>query len=549
MRAASFIVELISCYNAERPFGPFGFGACPDLDPPKLKTRRVWRSKGLEFTMNYILAHDLGTTGNKATLIDETGKPLASVFESYATAYPHPNWAEQDAADWRRALVNATQRLLAQASVAPAQVAAVGFSGHMQGALFVDADGAPLRPAIIWADQRATPQADFMTRAAARSACTPSPATASAQPTRRLKHCGSRITSPRSTAASTRCCKPRTTPRTCSPAPMPPTTPTPPAPNCSISPGAPGRTTSCASWSWRGPSSPMPTLRRPSSATSRPRRLRPTGLLTGTPVVIGGGDGACATVGSGAIREGDAYTYIGSSSWMALSVRQPLIDPEQRIVTFAHLDPELCFSLGNMQAAGGAFDWLERLFRCTADGGPAYAELDALAGSVPPGAGGVLCLPYLLGERSPHWNPHARAAFVGLAMSHGRAEMARAVLEGVAFNMKWILNVLRSQGAAIRSMRVIGGGSKSALWRQILADMYGMQLLRPRLDAAATALGAAIAAGIGVGLFPDFGVASRFARAAASERPDPGCQAQYAALLPRFKEAYRVLMPIFNGTA
>jgi xylulokinase len=498
---------------------------------------------------DFLLSHDLGTTGNKATLIDASGRPVASVFEGYATAYPQPNWAEQDARDWQRALINGTRRLLAQSAVAPNRIAAVGFSGHMQGALPVDADGAPLRPALIWADQRAVPQADFMARACGAD--------------RLYRITGHRV-SPAYTAAKVLWVKdhqPEVYRRI----------------GCVLQPKdyAAFLLTGLLATDYSDASgTQLFDLRQRQwsvellGALGLPRAIFPdacpsttvvgqvtraaadlTGLMTGTPVVIGGGDGACATVGSGAVGEGDAYTYIGSSSWMAMSLREPLLDPLQRLVTFAHLDPALCFSLGNMQAAGGAFDWLERLFHDPATDGPMYAELDALAAPVPPGAGGVLCLPYLLGERSPHWDPRARAAFVGLAMSHGRAEMARAVLEGVAFNMRWILDVLRSQGAAITSMRVIGGGTRSALWRQILADAYGMPLLRPHLDAAATALGAAIAAGIGVGLFPDFSVAGRLIPVIEAEKPDPAAVAQYERLFPIFQNTYAALEPIFHELA
>ena len=227
------------------------------------------------------------------------------------------------------------------------------------------------------------------------------------------------------------------------------------------------------------------------------RAAAATGLLAGTPVVIGGGDGACATVGSGAVVEGDAYAYIGSSAWMALSAAEPLVDPAQRTITMAHLDPQLYFTLGNMQSAGGAYGWLAGLLAGN-DDAKTFRELDALAAGVPPGAGGLLFLPHLLGERAPYWNPAARGAFVGLSMTHGRAEVARATLEGVALHLRLILDALRGQGAQVRAMRLIGGGAKSALWRQIFADALNLPILLPALTAEATSLGAAIAGGIGV---------------------------------------------------
>jgi xylulokinase len=274
-----------------------------------------------------------------------------------------------------------------------------------------------------------------------------------------------------------------------------------------------------------------------------------TGLRAGTPVVIGGGDGACATVGAGAVRPGDAYNYIGSSSWVALATAQPVIDPEQRTFNLAHLDPALNVALGAMQTAGGAFDWFERLLRCDLDADPIYAALDADAAQVPPGASGLLFLPYLLGERSPHWNPLARGAFVGLAMPNGRGELARAVLEGVAFNLRAILDVLRDQDITVEAMRLLGGGGKSALWRQILADVYGLPIEQVALPASATALGAAIAGGVGVGIYPDYSVARRLAPVARIDRPNPATQARYAALYALFQQSYTALEPIFEQLA
>ena len=493
-----------------------------------------------------ILAHDLGTTGNKATLIDTAGKPLASTFEAYETAYPRPNWAEQDARDWEHAVIHCTQRLLAQAAVPADQIAVVSFSGHMQGALAVDVNGVPLRPAIIWADQRATAQADFMARACGGEDV--------------YRRTGHRV-SAAYTAAKVLWVKEQ-------------------QPEVYRRIGYVLQPKDYAAWlltgvfatdysdasgtqlfdlerrKWSGELLDGLGLRAdmfppayPSTAVIghvTTQAAQATGLLPGTPVVIGGGDGACATVGSGVIREGDAYTYIGSSSWLALSTRQPVFDPGQRIVNFAHLDPTLYFSLGNMQAAGGAYDWLERLLRDAAETEPQHATLDALATSVSHGAGGVLCLPYFLGERSPHWNPQARAAFVGLSMPHGRGEMARAVLEGVAFNMRWILDVLRAEGVAIQSMRVIGGGARSPLWRQILADVYGLPLLRPQLDSAATSLGAAIAGGIGVGLFKNFDVVNELIPVEPAEQPDPARQARYERMYQLFQQTYAALKPIYD---
>jgi xylulokinase len=497
-----------------------------------------------------ILAHDLGTTGNKATLFDaETGAVVASVFEAYKTAYPHPNWAEQDPADWRRAICLGTRRLLdqvvAQGDVTPGDIAVVSFSGTMNGALPVDTDGIPLRSAILWADQRATAEAGLLADRCGEvqvyrttgTRITPSCSAAKFLWIQRHQpeiydrsHLFLQVkdyaaflltgifASDYSDASNTNL----------------------------FDLEARAWSADLVATSGLDPAKLPPLL--PSTTvigrvTEEAAAL--TGLLAGTPVVIGGGDGACATVGAGAVHPGDAYINIGSSAWLAVTARRPLLDPEIRTFNLAHLDPGLVMALGSMQAAGGAFDWLERLLRGEGEA-HLHEALNTQAASVPPGANGLLFLPYLLGERSPYWNPQARGAFVGLTMTHGRPEMARAVLEGVAFNLRLILDALQAQEIEIPAMRLIGGGARSPLWRQILADVLGLPILLPELITEATSLGAAIAGGVGVGIFDSFAAADRFIHVSEVARPEASTQARYAELTPRFQAAYRGLEPIFG---
>lgn len=528
-----------------------------------------------------ILAHDLGTTGNKATLFAADGTVVASTFASYDTVYARPNWAEQDPADWQAALFDSTRWLLnvarsetghSAAAVktghraaavktghSAADVAVVSFSGHMNGALLVDAAGAPLRPAIIWADQRAAAQTETIRARCGEEAV--------------YQLTGNRI-SAAYTAAKLLWLQEQEPERyrrarwvlqakdyaaflfsgviatDYSDASL------------TLLLDLAGRRWAETLVETLGLDAAMLPPLHPSATVIgqvTAQAAAASGLRPGTPVVIGGGDGACATVGAGAVRPGDAYSYIGSSSWVALATAQPVLDPARRTFNLAHLDPQLNVALGAMQTAGGAFDWFERLLRCDRDADPLYAELDAEAAQVAPGAGGLLFLPYLLGERSPLWNPQARGAFIGLAMPHGRGELARAVLEGVAFNLRSILDVLRDrpEGSTpdqppsypVEAIRLIGGGGKSALWRQILADVYGLPVAQVELPANATALGAAIAGGVGVGLYPDYQVAQTLAPVARVDRPNPATQARYAALASLFQESYTALAPIFQRLA
>ncbi len=499
---------------------------------------------------HYILAHDLGTTGNKATLFAaESGATAATAFEPYETAYPHPNWAEQDPADWRRAVLVCTRRLLARSAIPSAAIAAVSFSGHMQGALVVDRAGIPLRPAIIWADQRATAQAERIRQACGEEAIYRLTGHRVSAAYTAAKLLWIRDNQPAVYRQAGKVLQPKDYAAFVLTGVL--------ATDYSDASGTQafaleGRRWAADVLAALGLAQDLFPTACPSSTVIggvTAEAAAATGLLSGTPVVIGGGDGACATVGAGSVQEGDTYTYIGSSAWIALTTRHPILDPQRRTFTFAHLVPDLYFPLGTMQAAGGSYGWLARLLHGERDETALYQTLDAQAADVPAGAGGLLFLPYLLGERSPYWNPLARAAFVGLAMPHGQGELSRAVMEGVAFNLRLILDALRAQGVSVQAMRLIGGGARSPVWRQILADVYKLPVLLPALTAEATALGAAIAGGVGVGLYPDWSVARRLIPLREAERPDPAHHERYTALYSLFQEAYIALEPIFGRLA
>jgi xylulokinase len=205
-----------------------------------------------------------------------------------------------------------------------------------------------------------------------------------------------------------------------------------------------------------------------------------------------------------------------------------------------------------MQSAGGSYQWMRNQL-CPLETAEAqrlgvspYDLMNRQAEAVPAGCRGLLFLPYLMGERSPHWNPAARGVFLGLTLSHGRADMIRAVLEGVAFNLRIILDAFLRQGVRVPSIRVIGGGAKSALWCQILADVMNRTIERLTLLEEATSLGAAIAGGVGTGVFPDFSVAAAIVRIAESYRPRPEVRDVYDQQYEVFQDAYRALAPIYG---
>jgi len=235
--------------------------------------------------------------------------------------------------------------------------------------------------------------------------------------------------------------------------------------------------------------------------------------------------------------------------------RWPVLDPAMRTMTFAALQPDLFCPTGTMQAAGGSYQWLRDTLclpekeAAAKQGSSPYPLMDALALQSPPGARGLLFLPYLLGERSPRWNPNARGVFFGLGMNHGRSEMVRAVLEGITFNLRVILEAFQQQGAGITAMRVIGGGAGGAAWRQIMADIYGLPVLRPALLAEATSFGAALAGGVGVGLYPGFGLAQELTPVVDSLQPRVELKPLYDRLYEIFNRAYEAFVPLYEDLA
>lgn len=499
-----------------------------------------------------ILAHDLGTTGDKATLFDDEGRLVASTFSGYETAHPQATWAEQDPQDWWRAVIGATRELLNKSRAAPQDIAVIAFSGQMMGCLPVDAAGNPLRSCIIWADQRAVPQAGQLAERVGEE--------------RIYRITGHRI-SPTYSASKimwVRDNEPdiferahkflhvkdyiayRMTGVF--------------ATDRSDASGMNLYDLEHGTWSDEIlkaidlDSHRLPEIHNSSDVIGELTKqvAEALGLTAGIPVVIGGGDGASAAVGAGAVTEGPAYNYIGSSSWISFAAPRPIYEPARRIFNWAHMVPNMFAPCGTMQAAGGSYQWLRREV-CWSEsreahetGEDVYEIMNRRGAESVPGAHGLLFLPYLQGERSPHWNPKARGGFVGLQVTHTRADLIRATLEGISMNLRTILQSFLDADARIDEVILIGGGAKGDLWRQILADVFGRPTLRPRLLEEATSLGAAIAGGVGVGLFPDFSIVDQCTEIVARHTPNSEAQKTYEQLYPIFLQTYQNLVPIFD---
>jgi len=504
--------------------------------------------------MKYILAHDLGTSGNKATLYSEEGAQIASATVAYPSRFFNGTWAEQEPEDWWRAVCDSTRALLAQADVAPGEIAVVSLSGQMMGCTPVDKVGRALRPSILYCDQRATREADALLEKISMRDF--------------YAVCGHRVSASYTLEKlmwlrehepeifrqthKTLCAKDYINARLTGVL----------ATDFSDASGTNAFDLNTFAWSEKilafagidGDLFPKAVNSATIIGEITSEVARETGLAAGTPVAAGGGDGSAAGVGVGCVRPGSAYNCLGSSSWIGLTVEKPVIDAEMRTMNWAHCVPGYLHPSGTMQTAGSSFKWLaeqlcgEEAAAARAHGGSAYARIDEAIASVPPGAHGLLFLPYMLGERTPWWNPDARGAFIGLHLASTRADMMRAVMEGVAMNLGLIADIFRVH-VPIDALTVIGGGARSAVWRQILADACGCPVQTLTSRAEATSMGAAIVGGVACGLFKNFDVVSRFVSVDQTVSPCAERVALYRARRDLMERAYRGLVDVYADLA
>jgi len=502
----------------------------------------------------YLLAHDLGTSGNKATLYTTDGCLVASRTCPYDTRFFNGNWAEQEPRDWWSAVCRSTQELLIEAGAGAAEVAVVALSGQMMGCTPVDREGNPLRPSILYCDQRATREAaQVLDRIDAKSFYDIVGHRVSASYSLE-KLMWIRDNEPHiySRTYKTLCAKDYI--NCCLTGRM--------ATDYSDASGTNAFDLNTFLWSEKiiglagldGEKFPEALPSTAILGTVTRLAAGETGLREGTPVAVGGGDGSCAGVGVGCIRPGTAYNYLGSSSWVALTVEKPIVDSQMRTMNWAHCVPGYLHPSGTMQTAGSSHNWLKNTLcqvevaEAAARGVSPYRLIDEAVASVPAGSRGVLFLPYMLGERTPWWNPNARGAFVGLNLATRREDMLRAVIEGITMNLGIIVNIFRGH-VPIDAITVIGGGGRSAVWRQIMADVYGCPVQSLNFLEEATSMGAAVIGGVAAGLYPDFDVIHRFVRIDQTAAPNAENREVYRRLMPVFEKTYRSLVDVFDELA
>ena len=481
-----------------------------------------------------LLGIDIGTGGCKAILIDAAGSVLGSVTTDYPLSTPRPLWSEQDPGDWWQGTVSSIKGVLGQAGVEAGRVAAVGLTGQMHGLVLLDASGEVLRPAILWNDQRSSDQCDEIHDRVGLErviAISGKPAlTGFTAP----KILWVRQHEPEVFEAATRMLLPKDSVRFRLTGAF--------MSDVADASGTLLLDVSRRAWSDElidaldVPRSWLPEVTESAVASAAVSRAgaEATGLVEGTPVVAGAGDQAAEALGCGIVAEGAVSVTIGTSGVVFAATSAPRLDAEGRMHAYCHALAGAWHVMGVMLSAGGSLRWLRDVL-----GAPVpYEVLLEGTADVPAGSEGLLFLPYLTGERTPHADPHARGALVGLTLRHRRAHLTRAVLEGVAFGLRDCLQLLGSLGIDVERVRLSGGGARSPLWRQILADVFDREVATVNVTQGA-AFGAAVLAGVGAGVYGGVGEAA----GAIVRETHTTCPGPDAARYPACYERYRALYP------
>ncbi|MCH3917416.1 MAG: FGGY-family carbohydrate kinase [Spirochaetia bacterium] len=484
----------------------------------------------------YVLAHDLGTSGNKATLFDDKGRLTDSVTDHYKLVFLHQNWAEQQAEDWWNSVCRTTKKLLEGHN--PSGIAAVSFSGQMQGCLCVDKQGHPLHPSLIYCDQRATDQADILIRKLSlpyiyRITGHRASATYTLEKLMWIReHAPEIYASTRYVLQAKDYILFKLT-------------------GNFVTEGNDASGTNAfdlQKFTWSDEiikasgidKDKFPRVAHSSDIIGAVTKeaAETTGLMEGTPVIAGAGDGGCATLGGGSINPGEVYSYIGSSAWTSATATKPISEPSMKTFTWAHPITGLYQLCGTMQTAGNSYRWYIDDILEGSDNTDAYEQLNKkILTSTVPGAGGLLFLPYLLGERTPWWNEKAKGCFIGLSLQTKREDMARAILEGIAMNLNYSYKEYEKI-LDFKRATIIGGGARNTSLIQILCDVIGKPIDALQYLEESTSMGAALLAGVGCGLYESFTQIRTMNPISRHYEPIENHTKLYAELSKLFEQAY-----------
>ena len=494
--------------------------------------------------MDILLTCDVGTTACKCTAFDPDGRAIAQARVEYGTDYPQPGWAQQSADDYLGAALQGLKQLAGR--IDARCVRAIGMCGQMNGLIPVDGEGTALYPNIIHSDSRSAPQLEQIAR--------------EIDPADFYKLTGNRLdchytlpkllwlrqNEPDVYARMRRAVQSKDY-------------------VYSHLTGVNGLTDySDASLTialdinkgrWAHEllralgidSSLMPELRTAHDLSGRlnSEAARFTGLVEGTPVAIGGGDGACAARGAGITEPGKSYCCIGSSAWVAQLTKAPVLDADARLFNYFDMDGEHNYTCGTLQCGAAAYDWMRGLMAL--DGAQGIADMESMAAQIEPGAGGVLFYPQLMGSRTPDWDPDDRGCLLGITLYHDRRHIARAVYEGVAYGLYACSEAMAQNGLPVNGLMLTGGGARSRLWAEILAALHRCGVSAHPNPGEATSLGAAIAAGVGAGVYSSYAEGAGKVRPAAKYEADEAWSKKYAALYDVYSRVHKSVSPLHKA--
>lgn len=451
--------------------------------------------------MNYILGLDIGTSAVKALLMDENGKIVAENSENYPLFTPNSGWAEQNPKDWWQASQKVIKKLIFASNIDNTKIKAISFSGQMHSAVFLDENLEVIRPAILWSDTRTSAECDEIyervggVKELAKLVSNPALEGFTAPKILWLRN-----NEPENYKKLEKVLLPKDYIRYKLSGEL----------GMDLSDAAGTLLCDVKKESWsleimrklELEHSILPPILKSvdvvGSITSE--AAAKTGLAISTEVIAGGADNACGAVGSGIIKAGRVMASLGSSGVVVVQTDQPEADSEGRIHLFNHAVPASYYMMGVMLSAGMSFKWLkEEMFEDELD----FETLNKKAAAVEAGSEGLIFLPYLYGERTPHADADARGIFFGISGKHKRGHFIRSVMEGVSFGLRDSLELIKARGIKIEDIRLIGGGAKSELWQQIVADVFGETINLLNIEQG-PAFGAAIIAGVGSGIFSNF---------------------------------------------